>query len=225
MNLKTGVIIPVASGSTSWWYNHGESDLIVAFLGEINNSYVPGEFTYFLFSGVASTLGGFSTEFITKAYNITQTQAKSLTKSQTGVLLIQLTEQQGNTIPQPKQNDVVKEIEESEDVVEVERGGKISRFEFGVGLRCGFVELESDAMLSPGFNGDGSVEIVYVGRGSGRVEIVGVEGKCVLDCGVVAGQVFVVPRFFGFAVVADVGSGMEFFYVKTNSRYYYLHVT
>ncbi|KAJ4717127.1 Glutelin type-A [Melia azedarach] len=84
VGLQAGDVIPVPLGSFSWWYNHGESDLIILFLGETSNAYVPGEFSYFFLTGALGMLGGFSTEFISKAFNINETEATTLAKAQTG---------------------------------------------------------------------------------------------------------------------------------------------
>ena len=45
LKLKKGDTIPVPSGVVSWWYNQGDSELDIVFLGETSNAYVPGEFT------------------------------------------------------------------------------------------------------------------------------------------------------------------------------------
>ncbi|KAL5787407.1 hypothetical protein ACOSP7_004356 [Xanthoceras sorbifolium] len=85
VGLGTGDVIGVPLGSVSWWYNHGNSDCVIAFLGETSKAYIPGDFTYFLLTGAQGILGGFSTEFITRTYNINEKQANILAKSQTGV--------------------------------------------------------------------------------------------------------------------------------------------
>ncbi|CBI23805.3 unnamed protein product, partial [Vitis vinifera] len=106
LKLKEGDIIPVPSGAVSWWYNDGDSELVIVFLGETSKAYVPGEFTYFLLTGTQGILGGFSTEFNSRAYNISNEEAKKLAKSQTGVLLIKLPE--GQKMPHPCKNSTDK---------------------------------------------------------------------------------------------------------------------
>ena len=103
LKLKEGDIIPVPSGAVSWWYNDGDSELVIVFLGETSKAYVPGEFTYFLLTGTQGILGGFSTEFNSRAYNISNEEAEKLAKSQTGVLLIKLPEGQKNAPPLQEQ--------------------------------------------------------------------------------------------------------------------------
>ncbi|KAI9184767.1 hypothetical protein LWI28_000889 [Acer negundo] len=108
LGLEAGDVIPVPSGSTSWWYNHGNSsvDIIIVFLGETANAYIPGQFTYFFLTGARGILAGFSTEIITRAYNINQEQANILAKTRTGFLIVKLDPDQTKNIPQPHQNIV-----------------------------------------------------------------------------------------------------------------------
>lgn len=84
LKLKKGDVVPVVLGSVSWWFNDGDSELVIVFLGETSKSYIPGEFTYFILGGAQSTMGGFSPEFISRAYNVNKDDANKLAKSQTG---------------------------------------------------------------------------------------------------------------------------------------------
>ena len=92
-----GDVIPVAMGTVSWWFNDGDSEFVIVFLGETSKLHIPGEFTYFLLSGVQSIMGGFSPEFLSGAYKMNKDEANKLAKSQTGVLIIKL--QEGKTMP------------------------------------------------------------------------------------------------------------------------------
>ncbi|WMV12441.1 hypothetical protein MTR67_005826 [Solanum verrucosum] len=67
---------------------------------------------------------------------------------------------------------------------------------------------------------DSSIHLSYITKGSGRVVIVGLFGKVVLDTKVEEGEVFFVPKFFPFVVEADEG-GIEFFSLKTSSKQTY----
>ncbi|KAL5854635.1 hypothetical protein ACOSQ4_004437 [Xanthoceras sorbifolium] len=228
LGLRTGVVIPVPSGSTSWWYNHGNSDdVIIVFLGETDKAYVPGQFTYFFLTGARGILGGFSTEIISRAYNINEKEANMLAKSQTSALIVKLSPEERKSIPQPDQNTVNKWVRNNTKHlpdIHVERAGTITSFTGKnfpfldeIGLSCRIVKLEADAMLSPIFTTDFSVQVFYVAKGSGKVQIVGLNSKLVLDDKMIAGQLLVVPRFFAVAIIAD-GGGMECFSIKTTSR-------
>ncbi|PKI36395.1 hypothetical protein CRG98_043177 [Punica granatum] len=65
-------------------------------------------------------------------------------------------------------------------------------------------------MCSPGFSCDSALQVTYVVRGSGRAQVVGVDGKRVLEITVKAGNLFIVPRFFVVSKIADP-DGLEWF--------------
>ncbi|KAK1583080.1 hypothetical protein Q3G72_020793 [Acer saccharum] len=221
---KLGYVLQV-----SWWYNHGNSNCVIAFLGETSKAYIPGEFTYFLLTGTLGILGGFSTEFTSKALHINQNEANILAKSQTGVLIVKLDPEDRNKIPQPHQNinivnKYVKNILRYSPDIHVDRAGEATSFTEKnfpileeIGVSCSLVKLETDAMLSPLYTCVSSVQVFYVVKGTAKVEIVGMNGKLVLDNKIVAGQVVVVPRFFTIGVVAQ-DQGMECFSITTTSR-------
>ncbi|PRQ17799.1 putative rmlC-like jelly roll protein [Rosa chinensis] len=87
LKLKKGDVIPVPVGAVSWWFNNGDSpdDLVIIFLGDTTKAYTPGRFTYFFMAGTQSLLGGFSTDFISKSFNISKDEADEVTKNQSGV--------------------------------------------------------------------------------------------------------------------------------------------
>ncbi|KAF2319775.1 hypothetical protein GH714_018697 [Hevea brasiliensis] len=63
-------------------------------------------------------------------------------------------------------------------------------------------------MYSPTYTANGASRLVYIVKGNGQVQIVGINGKRVLDTNIKAGQMFLVPKFFAVAVVAG-SEGME----------------
>ncbi|KAL5817843.1 hypothetical protein ACOSQ3_026221 [Xanthoceras sorbifolium] len=95
--------------------------------------------------------------------------------------------------------------------------GKNFPFLEEIGLSCSLVKLEADAMLSPFYTNDSLVRVFYAVKGTGNVQIVGINGKLVLDNQILACQVFVVPRFFTVGVIAE-DEGLECFSVTTTSR-------
>lgn len=82
--IKEGDAIPVPMGLVSWWFNAGDSDTVIVFIGETSISQISGEMTYFFLTGTVGVLRGFSTEFISKAYNLNQNEANTLVTNQTG---------------------------------------------------------------------------------------------------------------------------------------------
>ncbi|XP_059596942.1 glutelin type-A 3-like isoform X1 [Vitis vinifera] len=222
LRLKKGDIIPVPSGAVSWWYNDGDSELIIVFLGETSKAYVPGEFTYFLLTGTQGILGGFSTEFNSRAYDINNEEAKKLAKSQSGVLIIKLPE--GHKMPHPCKNSTDKlvfNIDAALPDIHVQNAGLLTaltakKFPFlgEVGLSATLVKLDANAMSSPMYAGDSSVQVIYVAKGSGRIQVVGINGERALDAKVKAGHLLLVPRFFVASAIAD-GEGLEYFSLIT----------
>ncbi|KAL0384568.1 UNVERIFIED_CONTAM: 13S globulin seed storage protein 1 [Sesamum radiatum] len=86
-----------------------------------------------------------------------------------------------------------------------------------IGLSGSLVRLEPNSVLDPYYSTDGSHQIIYVTKGSGRIQIVGLNGTQVLDARVQEDQVFVVPKFFAAALLASE-HGMEYFCVSTSPR-------
>ena len=226
LKLKKGDTIPVPFGVVSWWYNQGDSELDIVFLGETSNAYVPGEFTYFLLTGTQGILGGFSTVLNSRAYNINNEEAKKLAKSQTSVLIIKLDE--GQKMPQPCENNSIDKIVYDVDAalpdIDVKNAGSLTaltemKFPFlgQVGLSATRLKLHANAMSSPMYAADSSVQAIYVTKGSGRIQVVGINGERALDAKMKAGHMCVVPRFFVASAIAD-GEGMECFSITTSTQ-------
>ncbi|OMP01544.1 11-S seed storage protein, plant [Corchorus olitorius] len=223
--LKKGDIIGSPQGSVSWWYNNGDSDFAIVFLAETSKAYLPGEITYFLLTGAIGYLSAFSPEFIAKSYRINQEQAQTLSGSQQGILLLKLSEEEAKSIPLPHQdsfNKWTKNLDSSLPDVDVKKGGKSTTLTGGefylleeIGLSANRLELEPNAIRTPNYATD--TQVFYVVKGSGKVQIFGLNGKLVLDTEVEAGQLFVVPRFLMVSLLAG-GEGMECFSVVTSTR-------
>ncbi|TKY60163.1 Glutelin type-A 2 [Spatholobus suberectus] len=203
LKLKKGDVIPVPVGAVSWWFNDGDSDLIVAFLGETSKALTPGQFTYFFLTGAQGVIGGFSTELTSKVYGLDKDEVNKLTKSQTGVLIIKLDKSQ----PMPKpQMDITKKLVYNIDAARaqnvVENAGLVKTltekdFPFigDVGLSVIRVKLEPGAIKAPSYPTNTVVQLIYIARGSGKIEIVGLNGKRALDTQVKTGDLLVVPQF------------------------------
>ncbi|KAL2905267.1 Glutelin type-A 1 [Bienertia sinuspersici] len=92
-----------------------------------------------------------------------------------------------------------------------------------VGLGADLVRLNGKAMCSPGFSCDSALQVTYIVRGSGRVQVVGVDGKRVLETTVKAGNLFIVPRFFVVSKIAD-DDGLEWFSIITTPNPVFTHL-
>ncbi|KAK4358570.1 hypothetical protein RND71_020799 [Anisodus tanguticus] len=78
-------------------------------------------------------------------------------------------------------------------------------------------------MCSPGFSCDSALQVTYIVRGSVRVQVVGVDGKRVLETHIKAGCLFIVLRFF---VVSKIGNpdGMKWFSIITTPNPMFTHL-
>lgn len=210
--ITKGDAVPVPLGATSWWFNGGDSAVTIVYLGETTRSYNPGQIDYFVLSGSISTYACFSSEFITKTYSITEDEGQKLTKSQTYPLMVKL-----GDIAMPDQANIEKtgvyaSIVDCHDI----SAENLPLLE-EVGLSASLVRLEPGAVFPPSYSTDESYRMFYAVAGSGKVQIVGLNGALALDGKVEEGEMFVVPSFFAVALIA-AGQGMELFSVITSSR-------
>ncbi|CAN0910869.1 12S seed storage globulin 1 [Linum grandiflorum] len=127
-------------------------------------------------------------------------------------------------LPEPKdadRNGIVYNCEEAPLDVDIKNGGRVVVLNTKnlplvgeVGLGADLVKLDGNAMCSPGFSVDSALQVTYIVSGSGRVQVVGVDGKRVLETTVKAGQLFIVPRFFVVSKICDP-DGMSWFSIIT----------
>ncbi|CAN4110668.1 unnamed protein product [Withania somnifera] len=226
IRIQKGDVLPITIGTVSWWYNGGDSKVSIIFLGE-SGEYTPGEYCYFFLTGAAGILNGFSKEIIAKCFHMTQTESEKLIKDQSSInLLIKINE--GIKMPDScNQHKLVVHLDSATPCVEVKNGGVLSTVSCKnlpllgeLGLSANRAVLEGGALFGPVYTADSSVQLSYVTKGSGRVQIVGLFGQLVLDAKVEEGELFFVPKFFPFVVEAEEG-GMEFFSVITTSKQVY----
>jgi len=226
VKIQKGDTLPVTVGTVSWWYNAGDTKLTIIFLGESSEDYTPGEYCYFFLTSAAGMLNGFSNELIAKCFHMNKTESEKLMKDQSSLnLLIKINEsiQMPNSSNSAKRK-LVYNLDGAKPCVEVKNGGNLSSVNLKnipllgeIGLSANRVVLECGAVLGPIFTPDSSIYLSYITKGSGRVVIVGLFGKVVLDTKVEEGELFFVPKFFPFVVEADEG-GIEFFSLKTSSK-------
>ncbi|WJX53368.1 hypothetical protein P8452_39367 [Trifolium repens] len=229
LKLKKGDVIPVPIGGVSWWFNDGDSNLNIIFLGETSTAHVQGEFTYFFLSGVQGILGSFSSDLISKVYNFNKDEVNKLTQSQKGVVIIKLEKDQ--PIPKPQLDltkDFVYDIDAKAPEIEAQNVGLVTTlrtltekdFPFikDVGLSVIRVKLEPNAIKAPSnLITPGIQHLIYIARGSGKIEIVGLSGKRVLDSEVKVGHLIVVPQFFVVAQIAGE-EGLESYSIVTTTK-------
>ncbi|KAL4588467.1 hypothetical protein LXL04_001358 [Taraxacum kok-saghyz] len=223
--IKKGDVIPLQRGVVSWWFNGGETDLTIVFIGETTIAQIPGQFTYYFMAGVLGILRGFQSDVVAKVFGLTNQESEDIATSQPGVVIVKL----GDGIVFPNASKYVKEklyatIDTPKADVVVKGGGTINSLTgkdfpmvVEMGLSARFVRLECEAILAPSYVADGSIQVIYVAKGSGRIRVVGSDGNPSFDGEVGDGELMVVPRFFGVTVIADEG-GMELFLIINTSK-------
>ena len=223
--IKKGDAIALPFGVVTWWYNEEDTELIVLFLGDTSKAHKAGEFTEFFLTGSNGIFTGFSTEFVSRAWDLDENVVKILVGKQSGIGIVKL---DGNfKMPEPKKEHrlgMALNCEEAPLDVDITKGGRVVVLNTNnlplvgeVGLGADLVRLDGSAMCSPGFSCDSALQVTYIVRGSGRVQVVGVDGRRVLETTLKAGNLFIVPRFF---VVSKIASpeGMEWFSIITTPK-------
>ncbi|KAL8140547.1 hypothetical protein V2J09_006568 [Rumex salicifolius] len=220
--IKKGDAIALPFGVVTWWYNKEDTDLVVLFLGDTSKGHKAGQFTNFYLTGTNGIFTGFSTEFVSRAWDLEEDVVKTLVGNQSGSGIVKLDASAQMPNPNPAHREgMALNCEEAPLDVDVKNGGRVVVLNTKnlplvgeVGLGADLVRLDGSAMCSPGFSCDSALQVTYIVKGSGRVQVVGVDGKRVLETTITAGSLFIVPRFF---VVSKIGDpcGMEWFSIIT----------
>ncbi|KAL2935230.1 11S globulin seed storage protein 2 [Bienertia sinuspersici] len=225
VKLEKGDAIFLESGTISWWFNAGTNDLELIFLGETRNATKPGEISYSVIAGAVGVLKGFSPKVVGKVYDLSEEQVNELINSQKQPLITSITEE--ISMPKPSKNNehITFKFEHVTPDISIDNGGSLNTLTSekyspleGIQLSGKLLKLEPNAMFGPCYYArDSGIELIYVTKGSGWVQIVGMFGQMVLDTKLEAGQLFAVPKFY--VVVIGAGQeGIECFSIITTSR-------
>ncbi|RDX95832.1 Glutelin type-A 1, partial [Mucuna pruriens] len=209
--IKKGDALALPFGVVTWWYNKEETELVVLFLGDTSKAHKAGEFTDFFLTGSNGIFTGFSTEFVGRAWDLEEKDVKTLVGKQSGKGIVKL---EGNiNLPQPKEEHrkgMALNCEEAPLDVDIKNGGRV-------------VVLNTKNLPLVGEVGLGADLVTYIVRGSGRAQVVGVDGRKVLETTVKAGNLFIVPRFFVVSKIADP-DGLEWFSIITTPNPVFTHL-
>ncbi|CAI9105292.1 OLC1v1004184C1 [Oldenlandia corymbosa var. corymbosa] len=229
--IKTGDSIALPFGVVSWWFNQEDTELVVLFLGTTDIAHKRGEFTDFFLTGANGIFTGFSTEFVSRAWNVDDNAVKALVGNQKAKGIVKV--DTGFKMPEPKaehRNGMALNCIEAPLDVDIKGGGKVVVLNTKnlpligeVGFGGDLVRILGHAMCSPGFSCDSALQVTYIVRGSGRAQIVGPDGKRVLETTVKAGNLFIVPRFCVVSKIAD-DSGLEWFSIVTTPNPIFTHM-
>ncbi|KAL8518644.1 hypothetical protein ACS0TY_009841 [Phlomoides rotata] len=223
--IKKGDAIALPFGVVTWWYNKEDTELAILFLGDTSTAHKRGSFTDFFLTGTNSIFTGFSTEFVSRAWDLEESVVKTLIGSQKGNGIVKL--DPSAKMPEPKKEHytgMALNCEEAPLDVDIKNGGKVVVLNTKnlplvgeVGLGADLVRLDGNAMCSPGFSCDSALQVTYIVRGSGRAQVVGIDGKRVLETTVKAGNLFIVPRFHVVSKICDP-DGMDWFSIITTPK-------
>ncbi|KAJ3691595.1 hypothetical protein LUZ61_020759 [Rhynchospora tenuis] len=204
IRIKEGDALAIPFGFVTWWFNPNDSDLAILFLGDTSRGHRRGQFTDFHLTGPTGIFTGFTPEFVSRAWDLSDSDVSKLVHDQSNVGIVKL--KVGQKMPEPSEKDrdgLVVNCHEAPLDVDIKGGGCV-------------VVLNSKNLPT--------VELVtYVVKGSGRVQVVGVDGRRVLETKVSGGQLFIVPRFFVVSKIADP-EGMEWFSIITTPNPVFSHL-
>lgn len=229
--IKKGDALALPFGVVTWWFNNSDETLVVLFLGDTSKGHKTGEFTNFYLTGANGLFTGFSSEFVGRAWDLGADDVNKLVKSQTVCGIVKVKE--GFKMPEPlieHRKGMTLNCEEAPLDVDIPNAGRVVVLNTmnlplikEVGLGADLVKIEGHSMCSPGFSCDSAFQVTYIIRGSGRVQVVGPNGKRVLETRVKGGSLFIVPRFFVVSKISD-GEGMDWFSIITTPNPVFTHL-
>jgi quercetin dioxygenase-like cupin family protein len=226
--VKEGDALALPFGAVTWWHNGpaAQADLTVLFLGDTSKGHKRGQFTNFQLTGSAGIFTGLSTEFVSRAWDLPEPDAARLVSSQPASGIVKLPASAA-ALPAPSPQDragVALNCLEAPLDVDIPGGGRVVVLNTAnlplvreVGLGADLVRIDAHSMCSPGFSCDSAYQVTYIVRGSGRVQVVGPDGRRVLETRIEGGSLFIVPRFHVVSKIADA-SGMEWFSIITTPK-------
>jgi quercetin dioxygenase-like cupin family protein len=223
--VKEGDALALPFGVLTWWHNAptASSNLTILFLGDTSKGHKQGQFTNFQLTGSTGIFTGFSTEFVSRAWDLPESDAAKLVSSQpaSGIVKTSATLPAGSA--KDREGMALNCLEAPLDV-DIPGGGRVVVLNTAnlplvkdVGLGADLVRIDAHSMCSPGFSCDSAYQVTYIVRGSGRVQVVGPDGKRVLETRAEGGVLFIVPRFHVVSKIADA-SGMEWFSIITTPK-------
>ncbi|KAJ7549396.1 hypothetical protein O6H91_07G052000 [Diphasiastrum complanatum] len=230
--VEEGDVIAIPRGVPTWWYNDGNERTELVGIADTSSGERPGYVQPFALVGgkeereFGSVLRGFDREILARAWDVDEQTVTRLLESQNGTGIVRVRE--GIEIPEATEGEgntffgeFVYRVKRSRADVRVERGGElhvVNRNKLAVlehlnlGMTC--VKLEPNAMCAPGWSVNAH-KVIYVVRGSGRIQIVRDNGEQALDTEVREGSLLVIPRSFPSAKIAG-SDGIDYLTVLTS---------
>ncbi|KAL6223152.1 hypothetical protein ACLB2K_006542 [Fragaria x ananassa] len=82
--VKKGDALALPFGVITWWHNKEDTEFVVLFLGDTKTAHKRGEFTDMYLNGSNGIFTGFSTEFVSRAWDLEESVVKTLVGNQIG---------------------------------------------------------------------------------------------------------------------------------------------
>lgn len=170
LSIKKGDALALPFGVVTWWYNKEDTELVVLFLGDTSKAHKSGSFTDFFLTGSNSIFNGFSTEFVSRAWDLEESVVETLVGKQTGKGIVKL--DASVKLPEPNsehRNGMALNCEEAPLDVDIKKGGRVVILNTKnlplvgeVGLGADLVRLDGSAMCSPGFSCDSALQVTHI---------------------------------------------------------------
>eukprot|EP00252_Welwitschia_mirabilis_P009811 TRINITY_DN22688_c0_g1_i1.p1 TRINITY_DN22688_c0_g1~~TRINITY_DN22688_c0_g1_i1.p1 ORF type:complete len:369 (+),score=56.30 TRINITY_DN22688_c0_g1_i1:96-1202(+) len=227
IKIRAGDSVAVPFGVINWYFNNGSEDLEILFLGDTSKAHRAGQFTDFPLAGASALFHGFSKDFVSRAWDLSEAEVDRVLNSQGGTGIVKLKEGVNPFNPAYSQ-EVTKEktalafncLDAPLDV-DIKNGGRVVVLTGNnlpllkdINLSADLVRIDAHSMCSPGYSSDSAYQVTYVLKGSGRVQVVGIDGESVLDTQVKPGLLFIVPRFHVVSKIAG-DEGLQWFSIIT----------
>ncbi|EFJ10679.1 hypothetical protein SELMODRAFT_127584 [Selaginella moellendorffii] len=203
--VEKGDVVAVPQGVVVWWYNDQDRDLEIVGLADDQRGERSEQ------SGYGAVIHGFSTEVLSRAWQMDKSTVKELLQSQSEMGIIRL--DKDITFPDQEERDntfyqnFIYRFGKTNPDIRVRDGGELRELnsyklpvlkQLGLGMEC--VQLEQDAMVSP--NWFRAHQILYVMEGRGKIEAVSNDGERALDTDLEKGSLVVIPAFFPSTKIA-----------------------
>ncbi|KAJ7290850.1 hypothetical protein O6H91_21G040100 [Diphasiastrum complanatum] len=135
--VRHGAVVAIPEGAINWWYNEGQTDLVILSLGETSKGHRRGEYTNFYLFGASQekcnngVVHGFSAEFLAHAWDLDEITVKQLVEAQKGAVIVKPSE----AIEFPDSvhekidagyEEFVYNVEDAELDTDVKNGGRVA---------------------------------------------------------------------------------------------------
>ncbi|XP_065878723.1 12S seed storage protein CRC-like [Euphorbia lathyris] len=240
--IQSGDVFVFRAGEVAWFYNDGNENYVAVVITRLP---IPDRRRNFEIGGSQNILGGFSSEFITKAFNINNELATKIrnntdlrgrtdgglySSSSPTTQLCQKQDQQERNGPYNGKDKffcnintrIAKMSDPSSADLFIPQVGHLTTIDVhqipileSSELSASYTLLLKDAMRLPHY--ENNYSMIYVVKGEGLIEVVDDNGNNVFDDIVKEGQLLLVPKYYVLSEQAKCGR-FEYVTFKTNAN-------